>query len=660
MVLAGTSLTALVAYYIFPYNWSFNLAMTLGSILSATDPVAVSTLLEEVGAPPRLKVHISGESLLNDGSAMVFYTIFSSLFLYEYGIGGEEIDGGQGVKIFVRMALGGMCIGIAFGLALLIILYILNRKLNAEENVVQVVATITIAYLTFYVAEPVAGTSGVIATIFCGFVTKAFGIDMINDLHMMENFWILVENILNSVLFTLGGLTWGTVIANTGSREGHWTGQDWGYLILLYVLLTVIRFLLFFGFYPLYSRMGLKSRWQECFFQAYGGLRGAVGIALAIQLDATVFAETQNPEYQAFATKLFGMVGGIAFMTLFINGSSAGPLLLKLGLANDTRMRKRILESFDSAYKEHMLDSLIQILTKPIYSDVDFAVIRAHNGDLADLTADDIREAAVRNKASVPAKDYMEPYLANVLKCLDPNADTEDPGIISVDTKEDEAEKQTAEEGEIEVAEEDVSKRSGLGEPSIQCIPEEASELLIELRKNFVEMLRSAYHKMIEKEELDGREGFLTHAIIEGLEFTADEVSRGMPLDDFIMVKKVTSTWTEPCLRHLSRALNVLSVCSSGRGSQACAKVKMVSASYEKVIEEVHLAVAVVRAHEMAQVEFHKEYCNVHGVGRMEKVILYESQKQVRLAEHVLETCPEKDVIISHLVCRILFARSAR
>ena len=61
MVLAGTTLTACVAKWVFPYNWSFNLAMTFGSILAATDPVAVSALLNEVGAPPRLKIHISGK-----------------------------------------------------------------------------------------------------------------------------------------------------------------------------------------------------------------------------------------------------------------------------------------------------------------------------------------------------------------------------------------------------------------------------------------------------------------------------------------------------------------------------------------------------------------------------------------------------------------------
>lgn len=58
MVLGGTALTACVAYYIFPYGWSFDLCMTFGSILSATDPVAVAVLLNELGAPPRLKVSL--------------------------------------------------------------------------------------------------------------------------------------------------------------------------------------------------------------------------------------------------------------------------------------------------------------------------------------------------------------------------------------------------------------------------------------------------------------------------------------------------------------------------------------------------------------------------------------------------------------------------
>ena len=96
MVLAGTTLTALIARYIFPYGWSFNLAMTFGAILSATDPVAVAALLEQVGAPPRLKVHIAGEALLNDGAAIVFFEIFAERYLAELGIEGLGHDFGWG------------------------------------------------------------------------------------------------------------------------------------------------------------------------------------------------------------------------------------------------------------------------------------------------------------------------------------------------------------------------------------------------------------------------------------------------------------------------------------------------------------------------------------------------------------------------------------
>lgn len=70
MVLMGTGLVAAIVIYILPYAWNWSLSLTLGAILSSTDPIAVAAVLKEAGAPPRLQMHISGESLLNDGSAV--------------------------------------------------------------------------------------------------------------------------------------------------------------------------------------------------------------------------------------------------------------------------------------------------------------------------------------------------------------------------------------------------------------------------------------------------------------------------------------------------------------------------------------------------------------------------------------------------------------
>lgn len=105
-VLVGTILVALVGVYILPYMWSWALAACLGAILSSTDPVAVAAVLKSAGAPPRILMHIAGESLLNDGSSYVFYKLFGDIFLYELGLTGYAvITVGEGVKVFFKSKL---------------------------------------------------------------------------------------------------------------------------------------------------------------------------------------------------------------------------------------------------------------------------------------------------------------------------------------------------------------------------------------------------------------------------------------------------------------------------------------------------------------------------------------------------------------------------
>lgn len=127
--------------------------MTFGSILSATDPVAVAALLEQVGAPPRLKLHIAGEALLNDGSAIVFFTIFALRYFNELGIEGvgEDIGWGRGFELFFRMSLGGAAIGFITGCCIILILYLLDRRFSREENVVEVTATCALGKYNYYV-----------------------------------------------------------------------------------------------------------------------------------------------------------------------------------------------------------------------------------------------------------------------------------------------------------------------------------------------------------------------------------------------------------------------------------------------------------------------------------------------------------------------------
>lgn len=226
--------------------------MVLGSILSATDPVAVSALLNEVGAPPRLRTHVAGESLLNDGAAVVFFNIFYNMDLYKYtgGLRGQSYDLSSGIVYFIKLSLGSAGLGIALGLVLAVCLWVLNHRYSYEENVVQVMTTLAFAYLSFYLSESILHMSGIICVVFCSLVVKGVADSTINDQVAMNKFWDLLEHILNTVLFTLGGLIWGTVIVNDRAATSGYQfieARDWGYLFALYFFLILIRSVLVAG-----------------------------------------------------------------------------------------------------------------------------------------------------------------------------------------------------------------------------------------------------------------------------------------------------------------------------------------------------------------------------------------------------------------------------
>lgn len=357
---------------------------------------------------PRLRMHISGESLLNDGSAYVFFNIFRARFLYKLNPDvGQNIGWGEGFKLFFQLSLGGVCIGAAFGIGTVLVLYLLKHRLSGEDSVTQVVLTISVAYLTYFSSE-LSGCSGIIGVLFLGLTVKAFGENLINNTHLMTHFWEITEVLLNTLLFTLAGCVFGGMLVDPdkehAGNETIFEPQDWGYLIVLFLFLLAIRFFLIFAFYPLISVIGIGTSWQEALFMSYSGLRGAVGLALALSLFAEVYEITSDAVYREFASKVFFFTGGVAMLTLIINAPTCAPVLKWLGLVTPTEMRLKILSKYRRRMIQHSLTEYVSLLGEERFHDLDFTVVREHVPFLRDVTYEQLKAAVKRHEVSMQHK----------------------------------------------------------------------------------------------------------------------------------------------------------------------------------------------------------------------------------------------------------------
>jgi NhaP-type Na+/H+ or K+/H+ antiporter len=362
---------------------------------------------------------------------------------------------------------------------------------------------------------------------------------MINDAKLLDDFWALTEHLLNNVLFLLGGAVWGFVIAD-GEQTGIWQAREWGYLFLLYFLLTAIRLALFAAVYPITSRIGLHTNWKETVFQVYGGLRGAVGIALAISLDNSVGGiEGADSRYADQTKTAFGMIGGIAFLTLVINGSTSGPLLKKFGLADSTASREKIVECYQARFKRSLQLEFVSLLTQRRFRQINFGLVKAHVPYLADMTRAQLAEAIDRHKDITATEDYNPPYLHGVLPYL--SQEQPEETASGTDTKSSmPASKSTedllksidpdgyARKADREKRTENRNKRRR-NKSTMQFMMAGEPLSAQEMRALFISILRSNYEKQIEHGEMADQE-FLAIALQQSLDFAADAVANGGPL----------------------------------------------------------------------------------------------------------------------------------
>ncbi|KAF3499534.1 hypothetical protein F2Q69_00041874 [Brassica cretica] len=281
-VLISTFCLASLVKLTFPYSWDWKTALLLGGLLSATDPVAVVALLKELGASKKLSTVIEGESLMNDGTAIVVFQLFLKMVM------GNTSDWGSIITFLIRVALGAVGIGLAFG-----IVSVLWLKFIFNDTVIEITLTIAVSYFAYYTAQEWAGASGVLTVMTLGmfyaaFARTAFKGDSQKSLH---HFWEMVAYIANTLIFILSGVVIAEGILDSDkiayqelSMTHVFTGNSWGFLFLLYFYVQVSRCIVVGVLYPLLCRVGYGLDWKEGIILVWSGLRGAVALSLSLSV----------------------------------------------------------------------------------------------------------------------------------------------------------------------------------------------------------------------------------------------------------------------------------------------------------------------------------------------------------------------------------------
>lgn len=346
----GTALVSLIGYYVFPYNWSFDLCCAFGAILCATDPVAVVALLKEVGATPRITMLVTLEALMNDGAALVLYNLFYSRLLIEEG--DIESDTLSIFVYFIKVIFISPLLGFAFGLVVVAGFALTNQSTNHVDIVIQQALTLTCAYLSFFIAEYSLGVSGVLCCCSAGLIISWLGPSLILEHNTMHSVWNTFEWIGNTLIFLLAGLVFGKEIRLTLDVV------DISLIFATYAFLHIIRGSMLTMFYGvLHSGIYGLDR-NECLFLTWGGLRGAVSMALALALRHSA-SDGLIDVSERDGSRLFIIVGGVATLTLIINATTSQRMLNWLGLVEEDSAAVRTMQHYA---RKHIYRAVLQLV----------------------------------------------------------------------------------------------------------------------------------------------------------------------------------------------------------------------------------------------------------------------------------------------------------
>ncbi|MEI5908884.1 cation:proton antiporter [Bacillus spongiae] len=289
LAFGGTLLSFLIigfsSYYLF--DFSIPAAFVFAALMSATDPVSVLSIFKSVGVQKRLAVVIEGESLFNDGLAVVLFNI-SAFYLLSYMDAGW-IGFGSGMFEFLRVVSLGLIIGGSLGYGFSILIK------HFDDYPLEIIFSILLFYGSFLIAESVHG-SGVIAVVVAALIFGNYGgkVGMSPTTKLnINNFWDVAALLANSLVFLMVGLEITRIDVTS----------KWGLIFASIILVLIARSIAVYTSLSFIKNFPIK--WKHVL--NWGGLKGSLSIALVLSLPRD-FEGREDILILAFSVVLFSLV----------------------------------------------------------------------------------------------------------------------------------------------------------------------------------------------------------------------------------------------------------------------------------------------------------------------------------------------------------------
>ncbi len=317
LVLATAAVVALIAHAVVPgIGWAA--AFALGAIVAPTDPIAATTIARRLGVPRRIVTILEGESLLNDGTALVAYKLAVAA-----AVGGTFSAPRAGWE-FVAGAAGGIAIGLAAGWV------IAEVRRRLDDVVLETTISLLSGYAGYVPAEQL-GCSGVLAAVSTGIYVGFRAPEISSARQRLSGYgmWEILQFVLNALLFVLIGLQLPAILDGLGGRSagvllGQAAAVSAGVIMTRMTWLAVSPQII----RALDRRPAQRARrigWRERLISAWSGMRGAVSLAAALALPAG-FPERNLILFVTFA---------VILVTLVLQGLTLPLLIRRLGIHDD-------------------------------------------------------------------------------------------------------------------------------------------------------------------------------------------------------------------------------------------------------------------------------------------------------------------------------------